>query len=118
MFIDVQRLDYFYHYKNDLINEAKILGLLNKKNKNNNINITLDVIKRLSLFPIEYKGNLKYIDDQISDLLNKYPMMYNYIISYFKKNKYKYIEDGSFNYANFPPDIRNTLLKKLYNYFL
>ena len=65
-----QRIGCWFHFKQDLLREAKICGLLNRKNKNINPEITLEVITQLSLLPLEYKGNIDYLLNKI-EILSK-----------------------------------------------
>ena len=59
-FPKTQRIGYWFHLKQDLMREAKKLGLFNSKNKKVNPDMTLEVITKLSLFPLEYKGDIKW----------------------------------------------------------
>ena len=63
-FPKTQRIGCQYHLKQDLMREARVLGLFNQKNNKINPETTLEVITQLSLLPIEYNGN-------INDLLFK-----------------------------------------------
>ena len=87
--------------------EAKTLGLLNSKNNKINIETTLEVITQLSLLPIEYNGDIKYLETKIKILSSQYPIYSNMINGYFLDTKLKYFKDGSYNYNNFPKDIRS-----------
>ena len=42
----------WFHLNQDLIREAKTLGLLNKKNKNINIDSTYEVVTQISILPL------------------------------------------------------------------
>ena len=54
-FENSKRLGCWFHLNQDLIREAKIMGLFNKKNKNINIDSTYEVITQLSILPLNYK---------------------------------------------------------------
>ena len=114
-FENSKRLGCWFHLNQDLIREAKIMGLFNKKNKNINIDSTYEVITQLSILPLNYKGDLDYIKKKINILLNQYPKYTNYIITYFMGNKLKYFEDGSYDYSKFPNDIRSNSILERYN---
>ena len=72
-FKNVQRIGCWFHLKNDLIRNAKIMGLLNKKNKKIDINNTTDIIIPLTILPLTYNGNIEYIKQQININLLLYP---------------------------------------------
>ena len=52
-FKEAQRIGCWFHLKQDLIRNARTLGLLNKKNKDIDINNTYDIIHQLTLLPLE-----------------------------------------------------------------
>ena len=58
-FVDVQRIGCWFHLKQDLLRESKVLGLFNKNNKNINPETTIEIIKQLAILPLEYKGGYK-----------------------------------------------------------
>ena len=60
-FPNAQRIGCWFHLKQDLIRNARSFGLMNKKNKDVDINLTYDIIKQLSILPLEYNGNIEYI---------------------------------------------------------
>lgn len=62
-FIGVQSIGCFYHLKDNLVNFAKMIGLLNKNNQYVKIEETNDVIYRLGNLCVEYDGNIDYFDD-------------------------------------------------------
>ena len=98
-----------------MLRQAKIYGLLNKKNKDINPELTLEVITHLSLLPLEYKGNIDYLLKKIEILSKQYPLYYNLIKPYIIDTKLKYFKDGSFNYNKFPKDIRSNSILERYN---
>ena len=54
-FDNIHRIGCWFHLKQDLIREARVTGLLNKKNKSINIEITLERITQLSILPLEWR---------------------------------------------------------------
>ena len=114
-FVDVQRIGCWFHLKQDLLREAKVLGLLNKKNNNINPETTIEIIKQLAILPIEYKGDINYLKNKINIIKSQYPTYYNMIENYFLEAKLKYFIHGSFNYNKFPMDIRSNSILERYN---
>ena len=114
-FPKVTRIGCWFHLNQDLIREAKIMGLFNKKNKEIDTNITYEIITQISLLPLNYKGNMEYLKNQLNIILMQYPSYYNYIVNYFISNKLKYFQDGSYDYSKFPPDIRSNSILERYN---
>ena len=51
-FPNTQRIGCWFHLKQDLLKEAKTLGLLNKSNAKINPEITIEVIKQLAMLPL------------------------------------------------------------------
>ena len=51
----INRIGCWFHLKQDLIREARATGLLNKKNKNINIETTLERITQLSMLSLEWR---------------------------------------------------------------
>ena len=114
-FENIQRISCWFHLKQDLLREARVLGLLNKKNEKINIETTLEIITQLSLLPLEYKGNINYLKEKVNTMSLQYPKYYNMIHNYFLDAKLKYFEDGSYNYSKFPKDIRSNSILERYN---
>ena len=114
-FKETQRIGCWFHLKQDLIRNARILGLLNKKNKEIDINYTYDIIHQLTLIPLEYNGNIDNLKEKINILILQYPKYYNLLFNYFLEKKLKYFIDGSFNYNKFPKDIRSNSILERYN---
>ena len=110
-----QRIGCWFHLKQDLMREARVLGLFNPKNNNINPETTLEVITQLSLLPIEYDGNINYLIQKLDILSKQYPNYYNMINGYFKETKLKYFQDDSYNYNQFPKDIRANSILERYN---
>ena len=88
-----------------MLSEAKICGLLNRKNKNINPELTLELITQLSLLPLKYKGNIDYLLNKIEILSKQYPLYYKLIKPFIIDTKLKYFKDGSFNYNKYLKDI-------------
>ena len=114
-FKNIQRLGCWFHLKQDLLREAKILGLLNPKNKKVDPELTLEVITQLSFLPVEYNGDIKYLENKINILAKQYNNYNNFINGYFMQTKLKYFKDGSFNYNKFPKDVRANSILERYN---
>ena len=110
-----QRIGCWLHLKQDLMREAKKLGLFNSKNKKVNPDMTLEVITQLSLLPLEYKGDINYLKNKLDLFSKQYPLYSNMIKGYFYDNKIKYFEDNSYNYNIFPKDIRSNSILERYN---
>ena len=94
-FPKVTRIGCWFHLNQDLIREAKIMGLFNKKNKEIDTNITYEIITQISLLPLNYNGNMEYLKNQLNTILMQYPNYYNFIRNYFISNKLKYFQDGT-----------------------
>ena len=114
-FVDVQRIGCWFHLKQDLLRESKVLGLFNKNNKNINPETTIEIIKQLAILPIKYKGDINYLKNKINIIKSHYPIYYNMIENYFLEAKLKYFIDGSYNYNKFPMDIRSNSILERYN---
>ena len=114
-FAKSQRIGCWFHLKQDLMREAKKLGLFNSKNKKVNPDMTLEVITQLSLLPLEYKGDINYLKNKLDLFSKQYPLYSNMIKGYFYDNKIKYFEDNSYNYNIFPKDIRSNSILERYN---
>ena len=78
------------------------MGLLNKRNKEIDINITFEIISQLTMLTLHYKGNIEYIKEKINIMILQYSKYYNLLTNYFLTTKMKYFIDGSYNYAIFP----------------
>ena len=114
-FENTTRIGCWFHLKQNLLNQAKICGLLNKKNSSIDTNLTFDVISQLCILPLTYKGNIEYLKDQVNLIISQYPECYNNLCSYFLETKLKYFEDGSYDYNKFPKDIRSNSVLERYN---
>ena len=114
-FDKIKRIGCWFHLSQDLIREARLMGLLNSKNKNIGINITYEIITQFTLLPINYKGNIENLKKFLNVLVMQYPNYANYIINYFIEYNLKYFQDGSYDYSKFPPDIRSNSILERYN---
>ena len=114
-FENTTRIGCWFHLKQNLLNQAKICGLFNKKNTKIDTNITFDIISQLSILPLTYKGNIEYLKNQINIILLQYPSYYYNLCAYFLDTKLKYFEDGSYDYNKFPKDIRSNSVLERYN---
>ena len=114
-FPNINRIGCWFHLNQDLLREARIMGLFSRKNKGIDINITYEIITQLSLLPLTYKGNIDDLKNQLNIIITQYPKYYNYIVTYFIANKLRYFQDGSYDYSKFPPDIRSNSILERYN---
>ena len=110
-----KRIGCWFHLSQDLIREARIMGLLNSKNIKINVNTTYEIISILSLLPLEYGGNMDFLKERLNNILMQYPEYYNYIVKYFIECKLKYFQNGSYDYSKYPPDIRSNSILERYN---
>ena len=78
-FPETQRIGCWFHLKQDLIREAKIIGLINKKNKKINTEITIEVFTQLSMLPLEYNGDIKYLRNKLDLICKQYTIYSNMI---------------------------------------
>ena len=99
----------------DLIRNARSFGLMNKKIKDVDINLTHDIIKQLSILPLEYNRNIEYVKEKVNTLMLQYPQYYNLLFNSFLQNKIKYFKDDSYNYNKFPKNIRSNSILERYN---
>ena len=114
-FENLTRIGFWFHLKQNLIKYARICGLLNNKNKKIDINTTMEIITQLSLIPIEYKGDINFLQNKSNMIISQYPKIYKNLCVYFLDNKLKYFEDGTYNYNKFPKDIRTNSVLERYN---
>ena len=114
-FENTTRIGCWFHLKQNLLNQAKICSLLNKKNNNIDTNQTFDIISQLSILPLTYKGDIEYLKNQINIILLQYPSYYNNLCSYFLDTKLKYFQVGGCDYNKFPKDIRSNSVLERYN---
>ena len=75
-FENTTKIGCWSHLKQNLLNQAKICGLFNKKNTKIDTNLTFDIISQLSILPLTYKGNIEYLKNQINIILLQYPSYY------------------------------------------
>ena len=59
-FENTTRIGCWFHLKQNLLSQAKICGLLNKKNPKLDTNLTFEVITQLFILPHTYKGKMEY----------------------------------------------------------
>ena len=114
-FDNSKRIGCWFHLKQNLLKKARICGLLNKNNKKIDYNITFEIITRLSILPLTYKGDIQYVRDQIKLIISQYPECYKNLCIYFLDSKLQYFEDGSYDYNSFPKDIRSNSVLERYN---
>jgi hypothetical protein len=91
------------------------MGLFNSKNKKIDTEITYQIISELSILPLQYKGDLNRLKNQLNIILLQFPEYYKNLTKYFIDCKLKYFKDGSYDYTKFPPDIRSYSILERYN---
>ena len=111
-FQETQRIGCWFHLKQDLIRNARIIALLNRRNKYIEIYITFEIITQLIILPLHYKRNIENIKEKINIMILQYSKYSNLLTNYFLTTKMKYFIDGGYNHALFPKDIRsNSILE-------
>ena len=97
-FENISRIGQLFHFKQNLLNQAKIYRLLYTKNTKIDTNLMFKIIFQLSILPLANKGNMEYLKYHINIILLQYPCYYNNICTYFLYTKLKYFEDDSYDY--------------------
>ena len=115
IFMGVRCIGCWYYMKANLNKFAKFCYLLNKKNKKINTNITKEIIKRLAMICLDYKGSMDYFDFEIKNIESQYNKEYYPLISYFLENKLKFFADEDYNYNAILEDIRTNSSLERYN---
>lgn len=111
VFLELNNFICLYHFKKDIIEHARILGLMKK----NYVNDTKKVIIMLSKLAIDYNGNINYAYNQLKEIEEKFPIYYNLINLYFRKNKLPFFISGELIYSNLPIDCRTNNSLENYN---
>ena len=111
----VRRIECWYHLKANLNKFAKSCYLLNKENKKIDINITKEIIKRLAMICLDYKGSMDYFDSEIKNMETRYNKEYYPLLNYFVENKRKFFANGDYDYNTIPEDIRTNSSLERYN---
>ena len=114
LFPNMMHLTCYFHYIQDLVRNIKSYGLYKKDNKK----ISDKIIKKLSLLPIYYKGDMNYIYNKLNEIKVDYRNYENFINNYFIKNKIEFFEDQSLNYDNVPKESRTNNFLENYNGYL
>ena len=96
-FNESQRIGCWFHLKQDLIRNARTMGLLNKRNKDIDINITFEIITNLTILPLQYKGNIEYIKEKINIIILQYSKYYNLLTNCFLTTKMECFIGGSYD---------------------
>ena len=91
------------------------MGIFNSKNKKIDTEIIYQIISELSILPLQYKGDLDHLKNQLNIILLQFPEYYKNLTKYFIDCKLKYSKDGSYDYTKFPPDIRSNSILERYN---
>ena len=79
VFPKVNRIGCYYHYKMDIFRNMKIYNLYNIFNSDK-------IINKLGKLLLVYKGNMKYFNEYINQLINENKPFPNFIENYFLKN--------------------------------
>lgn len=79
-----------------------------------------DILLQLGLLPLEYDGNLKYINDKIEYLISieKYEVYSNFLNNYFLAEFTNYFKDGTLNYSLIPVEARTNSALENYNSYI
>ena len=89
-----------YHFKKDIFNNARTMGLLKKEIKNE----IFKVISLLTKLTIDYKGNINYVYNNLNIIKENHKNYTNLIDNYFIKNKLSLFISGEVNYNIIPKD--------------
>ena len=65
VFCGVKRFNCYFHYKKNILDKLRKIGLLKKKNNEKRYNEIKEVIKILGRLPIEYDGDMEYFMDTL-----------------------------------------------------
>ena len=118
VFPKVKHFNCYFHYKQDLIRRFKKEGLYKKRAKNKEPNECQSVINTLGLLPLQYKGDINFINKILDELIQNYPNFKNIIENYFKNNKLPYFISGDYNYNDLPSDCRSNSYLENYNLYM
>ena len=77
-----------------------------------------EIISRLGLLPLNYKGNIDYFDSFLNNLKKDFPEFINVLNNYFIKYKRHFFLSGEYNYNNLPMDCRSNSYIENYNLYL
>ena len=114
IFPNSRRINCYFHYTSDILSNLKSYGLYKKKNKKDS-NI---ILKKLSLLPFLYKGNINDILNYLGEIIKNYPQYTNFINNYFKKRKIKFFKDNSLFYNDIPSFCRTNNFLENYNGYI
>lgn len=91
---------------------------MQKKKDNITYNKSQNAISIFGKIPIEYNGDIGYVDTVLNNLKKKYNEFANLLDNYFIKYKYNYFINGDYNYSKIPKDVRSNSFLENYNTFL
>ena len=111
---NVMYITCFFHYTQDILRNIRSYGLYKKEQKNKSDMI----IKYLASIPLNYDGDMNYVETKLQNIINENPLYENFINNYFKKNKLQFFEDRSLNYHNIPREFRTNNFLENYNGFI
>ena len=114
IFTGVQRIGCLYHFKANLIKEAKYLGLWKKKDKKI-YNEAQNIINKLGELCFKYNGNMEIFEKEIKYIINNYDFKFRGLIDYFLINKKKYFIEENYNYNLVTLDVLSNSSIERYN---
>ena len=76
------------------------------------------IIKKLSILPIKYGGDISIVYPELDKIKEEHPLYENFIENYFKKQKFEYFKNNSLNYQNIPIDCRTNNFLENYNGYI
>ena len=72
----------------------------------------------MGLLPLNYNGDIKYLDNYINNIKAKYNIFDNILNNYSIKYKRKYFLSGEYNYNELPPDCQSNRYLENYNLYM
>ena len=118
IFPKTKHFNCYFHYKQDLIRRLKKAGLYKRKTNNNIANECQEVLNILGLLPLQYKGDINFINRKLEEINANYPRFKNLVENYFKKFKLEYFINGDYNYNELSIDCRANSYLENYNLYM
>ena len=118
IFPKIKHFNCYFHYKQDLIRRFKKEGLYKRKQNNQITNESQKVLKILGLLPLQYKGDINFINNKLEEIVQNYPNFKNIIENYFKNYKLEFFVNGDYNYNELPADCRSNSYLENYNLYM
>ena len=82
-FPKIQRISCLFHYKQDILRNMRIYGLLKKNMKTKSMELLRELVK----IPFQYKRDINYINNRCDELSQTYKYHTNIINNYFLKKQ-------------------------------